>query len=103
MQTNSLEIDRDRDLTEDEFLAERHKLEAEGFELVMTYDVSTDAGRQKLESHIRSLEKGNFEFRELRKPNGAIQILKREKTKEAEETTDIQQGARNEVELRLVG
>ena len=57
--------------------------EDEGFELVMTYDVSTNAGQQKLEAHIRSLEKSNFEFRELHKPNGKIQILERNGVKKA--------------------
>ena len=93
-----------RELTEDEFWAERRRLEAEGFELVMTYDVSTNAGQQKLEAHIRSLEKSNFEFRELHKPNGVIQILKREKKPdETEKTVIIQQTTRDDVELRLVG
>lgn len=90
----------DRELTEDEFWAGRRKLEAEGFELAMTHDVSTNTGQRKLESHIRSLEKSNFEFRELRKPNGAIQILKREKKPdETEGVAVIQQATRDNVTI----
>lgn len=99
-QTNSPEIDRDEGLTEDEFWAERRRLESEGFELVMTCDVRTDAGRRNHESQIRSLVGRGIELRILHKPNGKIQILKREKQ---EETTAIQQAARNDIGLKLVG
>lgn len=102
MEINSPEIDRDRNLTEDEFWTERRRLETEGFGLVATYDISTNTGCLNHESHIRSLVSRGIEFRILRKPNGDIQILKRERQpNESEKTTAIQQAARDEIGLRL--
>ena len=68
-------ISPDRELTEDEFWAERQKLKAEGWELVGTFE-HTEAGKSRYESQVRSLEKQGFVIKTLRKP-GSMQILKK--------------------------
>ena len=82
---NLTENDAESELGWDEFWPERNRLEAKGWQLVMSFP-DTKAGKRDFAACTRSQEKQNFKTKVLRRP-GFMVVLNKKPDQTIPETT----------------
>ena len=87
---NSIENDPELELGWDEFWAERNRLEAEGWKLVMSYP-DTESGKRDFDACIRTHGRQNLETKVLRRPGFMVVLSKSADQKRPEITTDTEE------------